>query len=86
MPSVPFSLCDYASPFNVVVCAWTIVVAVWKNVGGRPGPFYHTNDVSVYRGGEGSPIAFAHAFLVLNQEGCVFHLGNVQNSSTETRR
>ena len=57
---MPFSLCDYASPFNVVVCAWTIVVAVWKNGGGRPGPFYHMNDVSVYRGGEGSPIERVH--------------------------
>ena len=34
-----------------------------QNRGGRPGPFYHVNDVSVYlgrQGGEWSPIEGAH--------------------------
>ena len=43
---------------------------------GRPGPFYHVNDVSVYlgrqRGGRGPQSHFAHAFFVLNQEQYVF--------------
>ena len=48
-----------------------------KNRGGRPGLFYHVNDVFVYLGKqrEGSPIErtyFAHTFFVLDQEQYVF--------------
>ena len=50
-----------------------------KNRGGRPGLFYHVNDVFVYLGRqrEGSPIErthFGHTFFVLNQERYVFTL------------
>ena len=43
--------------------------------GGRHGPLYHMNDVSVYRGGEGSLIErahFMHMFFILNQERYIF--------------
>ena len=60
------------------------LLAVCKNRGGRPGPFYHMNDVSVYLGrqlGEGSPITthFVHVFFV---SWYVFCFVNVRNSST----
>ena len=64
---------------------WSL--AVCKNGGGRPSPFYHVNDVSVYLGrqrGEGSPIErthFMHIFFILNQEWCHFRLANIWNSS-----
>ena len=53
-----------------------------KNGGGRPGIFYHVNDISVYldrqRGGQGeeSP-SKEHAFFVSNLERYVFHFANV---------
>ena len=61
-----------------------------KTEGGRPGPFYHVNDVLSTqvdrRGGEGSPIErthFACAFFVLKQEWYVFFcFMNVRNSSS----
>ena len=56
-----------------------------KTEGGRPGIFYHMDDVSVYLGRQGgSPIErmhFMHAFFVLTQEWYVFHSANVRNSS-----
>ena len=60
---------------------WSL--AVRRNGGGRPGPFYHVNDVSYYLGSggaEGSLIERMHFTHVLNQEWYVFCL-NVQNSS-----
>ena len=65
-----------------------LVACSMQNGGGRPGPFYHVNDVSVYLGrqrGEGSLIErtyFLHMSLVLNQERYVFRFVNIWNSST----
>jgi len=57
------------------------LLAVCKKGGGKPGPFYHVNDVSVYRGGEvpnqkknKKKKHFAHAFFVSDQEQYVFAL------------
>ena len=68
----------------------------WQlQIGGRPGPFYRVNDISVYlgrqRGGRGPQMkepCFAHVFFVLDKERYVFHFANIRNSSTltETRR
>ena len=61
--------------------------AVCKNGGGRPVPFYHMNDISVYLGTrrrKGFPneiMHFAHAFFVLNQEWYIFRFANIRNSS-----
>ena len=59
-------------------------LSVCKNEGGRPGPFYHWNDVSVYlvgRRGWGGGMHYSHAFFVLNQEWYAFRFTNVQNPS-----
>ena len=60
-------------------------LAVCKNGGEKPGPFYHINDVRD-RGGGGVPNwknAFrAFSFFVLNQERYVLRFANVWNSST----
>ena len=55
---------------------------------GRPGPFYHMNDVIVYLGrhreggwGRGPPSKEYTCVLCLNQEQYVFCFANVQNSS-----
>ena len=55
-----------------------------KNGGGRPGIFYHVNDVNVYLGrwgrGEGSPIErmhFTHAVSISNLERYIFRFTNV---------
>ena len=56
-----------------------------------PSPFYHGNDISVYLGRQrGGGVlkqknAFAHAFFILNQEWCIFHLVNVRNFSAWDR-
>ena len=55
-----------------------------KMEGERSGIIYHVNDVSVYRGGEGSLIErtlFADAFFILNQERYAFRFANLWNSS-----
>jgi len=70
---------------NTVLVYWLQLcsLAVCKNRGGRPGPFYHMSDVSVYLGRQrwggflDQTMHFAHAFFILNQEQCVFHLANV---------
>ena len=61
-----------------------LLLSVCKNEGGRPGPFYHVNDVSVYlvgRRGWGGGMHYSQAFFVLNQEWYAFHFANIQNPS-----
>ena len=58
-----------------------LITCSMQNGGGRPGIFYHVNDVSVFlgrlRGG-----GVAHAFFISNLERYVFRFVNVRNSST----
>ena len=62
-------------------------LTVCKNGGGRPGPFYHVNDVSVYLGrqrGGGVPDrknAFRACILRFEPGVVRFHFANVRNSS-----
>ena len=49
---------------------------------GRPGPFYHVNDVSVYQVGRGLPskeCIWHTCFFVLNQERHLFRFAIVQS-------
>ena len=58
-----------------------------QNGMGRPGPFYHMNDVSVYLGRQRRERSlferthFTSAIFILNQEQYIFHFMNIQNSS-----
>ena len=64
------------------------LLAVCKKGGGKPGPFYHVNDVSVYRGGEvpnqkkKKTTTFCACVLCFRPGTVCFCFVNVWNSST----
>ena len=66
-----------------------LITCSMQKGGGRAGPFYHVNDVSVYLGRQGSPIERMHftpAFTVLNQGQYIFRFMNIQNFSCWGRK
>ena len=74
-------------PSHCPVFLFFLSLAVCKNRGGRPVPFYHMNDISVYLGTQrgGRPIErthFMHMFFVLNQEQYIFRLGQKLQDKT----
>ena len=61
----------------------TVQFVVCKNGGGRPGPFYHMNDVSVYLGGQRGSNTFCRGVQTHFAEGSNTFCRGVQTHFAE---